>query len=116
MKKLILIILGLFVFSYSGFCGSPVIIKKASSYEAPARVTDDINAEVDGHALSIVFTENLGQVSVEVLYASSLGEVETTSVYTPSGVNVYIPNTGSYIVTITLPNGDEYYGEFEVTD
>ena len=28
----------------------------------------------------------------------------------------YIPNTGSYVVTFTLPNGDQYYGEFEVTD
>lgn len=78
--------------------------------------SSSISASINGHSLSVVFTENLGQVSVEVLYASSLGEVETTSVYTPSGVNVYIPNTGSYIVTITLPNGDEYYGEFEVTE
>lgn len=27
-----------------------------------------------------------------------------------------IPAAGSYIVNFTLPNGDEYYGEFEVTD
>ena len=27
-----------------------------------------------------------------------------------------IPNTGDYIVTFTLPNGDEYYGEFTVTN
>ena len=26
------------------------------------------------------------------------------------------PNTGSYIVTFTLSNGDVYYGEFKVTD
>ena len=44
------------------------------------------------------------------------GEVETTAIATPNGVNFYIPNTGSYIVTFTLPNGDVYYGEFEVTD
>ena len=34
----------------------------------------------------------------------------------PNGVMFYIPNTGSYVVTFTLPNGDQYYGEFEVTD
>ena len=101
--------------SNSGFCWSPVIIKKASSYEAPARVTDNIYAELEGHALTVVFTENLGQVAIEVSIVGG-GEVETTSIYTPSGVIIYIPYSGSYIVTFTLPNGDEYYGEFEVTE
>ena len=30
--------------------------------------------------------------------------------------DVLHPNTGSYVITFTLPNGDQYYGEFEVTD
>jgi hypothetical protein len=34
----------------------------------------------------------------------------------PNDLQIYIPNTGDYIVTFTLPNGDEYYGEFTVTD
>ena len=42
--------------------------------------------------------------------------VDYNSIHTPNGVNFYIPNTGSYIVTFTLPNNDVYYGEFEVTD
>lgn len=75
--------------------------------------SSSISASIDGHTLTIVFTENLGQVSIEVSYASG-NEVETTSIYTPSGVIIYIPYSGSYIVTFTLPNGDEYYGEFEV--
>jgi hypothetical protein len=35
---------------------------------------------------------------------------------TPNGYQYYIPNTGDYIVTFTLENGDVYYGEFTVTD
>lgn len=77
--------------------------------------SSSISASINGHSLSVVFTENLGQVSIEVSYASG-GEVETSSIYTPSGVIIYIPYSGSYIVTFTLPNGDEYYGEFEVTE
>ena len=77
--------------------------------------SSSISASINGHSLSVVFTENLGQVSIEVSYASG-GEVETSSIYTPSGVNIYIPYSGSYVVTFTLPNGDEYYGEFEVTE
>ena len=56
-----------------------------------------------------------GQVHVKLSLAAG-GDVDATYIYTPNGVNFYIPNTGSYIVTFTLPNGDEYFGEFEVTD
>ena len=74
-----------------------------------------IQASINGHWLSIVFLENLGQVQIEVNRLGE-GEVEFTFTETPTGVNIYISTTGSYIVTFTLPNGDEYYGEFEVTD
>ena len=68
-----------------------------------------------GHVLSVVFTENLGQVAVEVSTTSGVS-VDYTSTPTPNGVQVYIPYAGNYIVTFTLSNGDEYYGEFTITD
>lgn len=70
---------------------------------------------LDGHVLTVVFNENLGQVSIEVATASGT-PVECTSIQTPNGLQIFIPNAGDYIVTFTLPNGDEYYGEFTVTD
>lgn len=70
---------------------------------------------ISGHVLSVVFTENIGSVAIEV--TTNLGApVEGISVITPTGIMFYIPLTGDYIVTFTLPNGDEYYGEFTVTD
>ena len=92
---------------------STIQIKEAGSYPTPK--SSSIQATIDGHTLSVVFLENLGQVTIEITYAIG-GEVETSSIHTPNGVNFYISNTGSYVVTFTLPNGDEYYGEFEVTD
>lgn len=74
-----------------------------------------IQASINGHTLTIVFTENLGQVNIEVSAVSG-GETQVESTPTPNGVLFYIYDTGSYIVTFTLPNGDEYYGEFEVMD
>lgn len=74
-----------------------------------------IQATIDGHVLVVVFLENLGQVSIKVVTATE-DEVETSSIHTPNGVNIYITDTGSYMVIFTLENGDEYYGEFEVTD
>lgn len=77
--------------------------------------SSSIQASIDGHTLTVVFTENLGQVNIEVSSVSG-GETQVESTPTPNGVLFYITDTGSYIVTFSLPNGDEYYGEFEVTD
>lgn len=77
--------------------------------------SNSVNATIDGHYLTVVFTENLGQVDVEIT-TSTGGYVQADSCITPNGIQFYIPNAGNYIVTFTLPNGDEYYGEFTVTD
>lgn len=77
--------------------------------------TSSIQATINGHYLTVVFTENLGNVTVEVSKVSG-GETQIESTPTPNGVNFYIYDTGSYIVSFYLSNGDEYYGEFEVTD
>ena len=70
---------------------------------------------LNGHVLTVVFNENLGQVSVEVATIAG-ASVQCLSVLTPNGLQVYIPNAGNYIVTFTLSNGDVYAGEFTVTD
>ena len=77
--------------------------------------TSSIQASINGHILSVVFLENLGQVLIKFFSATG-GVIDAISTPTPNGMNCYIPDTGSYVVTFTLPNGDEYYGEFEVTD
>ena len=74
-----------------------------------------ITPSINGHVLTVTFSENLGQVSVEIATATG-ASVQCLSVLTPSGLQFYIPNAGDYIVNFTLPNGDEYYGEFEVTE
>ena len=94
--------------------GTPIIITERSSYSNSEKGNSMI-ATLDSHYLTIAFTENLGQVSVEVATAAGTS-IEYTSTPTPNGLQVYIPNTGDYIVTFTLPNEDEYYGEFTVTD
>jgi hypothetical protein len=70
---------------------------------------------IDGHYLTVAFTENLGQVVVEITTATG-GYVQADSCLTPNGLQFYIPLAGDYIVTFTFPDGDEYYGEFTVTD
>lgn len=94
--------------------GIPIVLIASSSTAEPSRACNIITT-LNGHVLTVVFTENMGQVSVEV--ATTAGaSVQCLSVLTPDGLQVYIPNAGNYIVTFTLSNGDGYYGEFEVTD
>lgn len=93
--------------------GATIVVSKVNHSEGNR--SESIIASIDGHVLSVVFTENLGQVAIDISTAAGTS-VDFSSIHTPNGVNFYIPLAGSYVVTFTLSNGDEYYGEFEVTD
>lgn len=92
---------------------SHILIKESHVQGVPKGFT--ISATIDSHTLVVSFSQNIGQVQIEVSTINGV-DIETSVTETPNGVSIYISNTGSYIVTFTLPNGDEYYGEFEVTD
>ena len=95
--------------------GEGAILIKQKAHHGGTDKSGSIVPSINGNALIVVFCENLGQVAVEVSTASG-AQVDCLSVLTPNGLQVYIPNAGNYIVTFTLSNGDEYYGEFTVTD
>lgn len=118
--KLLLLMLGLLfstmVYGAYGHIlsdGSNITIQTTHATGAPK--TSYIQATLDGHNLYVVFLDDLGRVNVEVTYADG-GNVDALSTLTPNGVNFYIFDAGSYVVTFTLENGDTYFGEFEVTD
>ena len=94
--------------------GIPIEIKNSICVSGSDR-SSSIVASINGHTLSVVFLENLGQVHVEVDSVSG-GETQYQSTPTPDGMDFFITDTGSYIVYFNLSNGDVYYGEFEVTD
>ena len=94
--------------------GTPIEVIEATTVSGLAK-GNSIIPTINGHVLTVTFTENLGQVAVEVTTATG-SPVDATSTITPNGIQFYIPLAGDYIVTFTLPNGDEYYGEFTVTD
>lgn len=94
--------------------GTPIEVIKKAIYGSSDK-SGSIVPFINGHVFTIVFCENLGQVDVEIVTTSGT-TVQFTSVLTPNGIQCYIPNAGNYVVTFTLPDGDEYYGEFTVTD
>ena len=92
--------------------GISIAVILLSSHSGPDR-SNAIVPAINGHVLTVSFTDDLGLVSVEVT-TSSGSPVDYTTIITPNGIQFYIPNAGDYIVTFTLPNGDEYYGEFTI--
>ena len=119
-KKNTLMLVFMFLLAWCGAVGTEVIdgpshivIKEATVQGLPKGSA--IEAIINGHQLTVTFLENLGNVQVEVTTATG-GTVDLTDIWTPNSYIAYITNTGDYVVTITLGNGDEYYGEFEVTD
>jgi len=94
--------------------GILIEVKETSShvgFEKSSAIIPSIN----GHVLFVWFTENIGQVAIEITTATG-AVVQTCWAETPNGLQAYIPYAGNYIITFTLANGDEYYGEFTVTD
>jgi len=127
MKKVTTLVLMLCLILSGAFCYAsgvartenkkvegPILIKQKVHHGGTDK-SGSIVPSINGNALIVVFCENLGQVAVEVSTASGT-LVDCLSVLTPNGLQVYIPNAGNYIVTFTLPDGDEYYGEFTITD
>lgn len=91
---------------------SDIVIRQKSSNNNVEK-GDNIIVSLNGHVLSVVFSESLGEVSVEIATASGI-TVNCLSLPTPNGMNIYVPLAGDYVVTFTLSNGDEYYGEFTI--
>ena len=116
-KKLLLIIclLGALGWSTANNIISNDGITIRASYENGNDKSSSIVASIDGHTLTVAFTEYLGDVTIEVNDITGT-PVDLTLVGTPIGYECYIPLTGHYTVYFKLANGDEYSGEFDVTD
>ncbi len=97
-----------------GLDGIPINLKRSIGLSGLDK-SNSIIPTLNDNVLSVAFIENLGQVSIEVTTTTGV-IVDCDSVLTPNGIQFYIPLAGDYIVTFTLPNGDEYYGEFTVTE
>ena len=94
--------------------GNPIVINESHVESTPKGST--IQASINGHYLMVTFTQNIGNVTMELDMASGPMLFNYPSVQTPDSYQFYLNQTGDYIITFSLANGDEYYGEFTVTD
>jgi len=93
--------------------GFIILIAKSGVSSAPK--TDAISASINGHYLNIVFTENLGEVTIKIFNEAGVA-LDLFMMGTPTGYQFYIPLAGRYTLVLDFADGDEYYGEFEVND
>ncbi len=75
-------------------------------------VAESIFADISGHKLTVAFSQNLGEVSIDISTASG-ATIFCLSVQTPTRYQLMIPSEGSYGGTFTLQDGSVYYGEFD---
>ena len=94
--------------------GNPIVINESYVQSTPKGST--IQASIDGHYLTVIFTQDIGTLAMELDKVSGPLIFNYSSVQTPDGYQFYLPLTGDYVITFTLANGDEYYGEFTVTN
>lgn len=98
----------------TSFEGAPISIISKAGHSGFERGIS-IQASICGHVLTVVFSKDIGQVDVGIVSLTG-GSTESFAERTPNGFNLYLPEEGDYLITFTLANGDEYYGEFTVTD
>lgn len=126
MKKLIKfkrLILLLVLALPAAWCGATInhsidgysAIQIKEMYVSSAPKGSTIQASITGHYLTVTYTQDIGTVTME------LDKVNGPNIFgfqtvTPESFGFYLPQTGDYILTFTLSNGDEYYGEFTITN
>ena len=75
-----------------------------------------VSATIDGHALTIYINENVGIAHIVVTNSNGVYIDRDNILHTPDMATLLIEDEGFYTVTITLNNGEVYYGDFYVTE
>ncbi|MBQ2907186.1 MAG: DUF3244 domain-containing protein [Bacteroidales bacterium] len=76
--------------------------------------SETISADITGHVLTITFNDNVGIAHI-VIKDSNGVYIDRDNVFsTPDYATFIINDAGYYRMDITLSNGEQYYGYFQV--
>ncbi|MBP9995428.1 MAG: DUF3244 domain-containing protein [bacterium] len=100
----------------SDVTAEPVRIMSIISNSSGNKSDIPISATIDGHALTIYINENVGIAHIMVTNRNGVYTDSDNLFHTPDMATLLIEDEGFYTVTITLNNGDVYYGDFMVTE
>ena len=86
----------------------------SSTYNGSENRSQSISADITGHVLTITFNDNVGIAHI-VIKDSNGVYIDRENVFsTPDYATVFINDAGYYRMDITLSNGEQYYGYFQV--
>ena len=94
--------------------GVNVIEVYANTYNGLENRSQSISADITGHVLTITFNDNVGIAHI-VIKDSNGVYIDRENVFsTPDHATFTINDAGYYRMDITLSNGEQYYGYFQV--
>lgn len=100
----------------TSFCGPIEIRAKTPSSAHSPREPESIPivASINDNILSITIGNNVGVAHIRIGKEDGTTIVHENIFSTPHMISIFINETGFHTITITLNNGDCYYGEFTV--
>ena len=121
MKKTIVILFvmlqfGLILGAKENFSteGIDVLAVKEGTINSTEFRSETISADITGHVLTITFNDNVGIAHI-VIKDSNGVYIDRDNVFsTPDYATFIINDAGYYRMDITLSNGEQYYGYFQV--
>ena len=94
--------------------GVDVYSTHSNTYNGSEFRSESISADITGHILTITFNENVGIAHI-VIKDSNGVYIDRENVFsTPDYATFIINDAGYYRMDITLGNGEQYYGYFQV--
>ena len=94
--------------------GVNVIEVYANTYNGLENRSQSISADITGHVLTITFNDNVGIAHIVIKDSNGI-YIDSDNVYSTPECAVFIINdAGYYRMDITLSNGEQYYGYFQV--
>ena len=94
--------------------GVDVILTKETIVSGTSARSETISADITGNTLTITFNDNVGIAHI-VIKDSNGVYIDRENVFsTPDYATFFINDAGYYRMDITLSNGEQYYGYFQV--
>ena len=76
--------------------------------------SESISADITGHTLTITFNDNVGIAHIVIKDSNGVYIDNDNVLSTPDYATFIINDAGYYRMDITLSNGEQYYGYFQV--
>ena len=91
-----------------------VIGKQTTCTNGTTVRSESISADITGHVLTITFNENVGIAHIVIKDSNGVYIDNDNVLSTPDHATFIINDACCYRMDITLSNGEQYYGYFQV--